>query len=321
MIIKDRAYGKINITNKLILDLMQSSPMQRLKHIKQTGPTYLIEPQRDTTRFEHCIGVWYLLKKFGANIEEQVAGLLHDTPHTAFSHVADVVFPNATHTFHEKFEEEIILSSDIPNILDKYDMDIKMIFNKNNFHLLEADLPDLSADRIDYFLRDTRIDPLFPDSLVKEFLDDLSVYDSKFCFKNKSLALLYSLLFIDAGKFLWLDANSHGSHQVLGLALKRAIKIKLINVDDLFKTDDWVLNALVKSKDKMIIKCLSELTPRKQFIYSPKSKARFWGPNKPRVVDPFVKIGKNLVRVSELYPSFIRISEDFKKDNLFIGVK
>ena len=69
MIIEDRVYGKISITDKLVLDLIQSSPMQRLRKIKQAGPTSLLEPRRDITRFEHSIGVWYLLKKFGASEE------------------------------------------------------------------------------------------------------------------------------------------------------------------------------------------------------------------------------------------------------------
>jgi HD superfamily phosphohydrolase len=246
---------------------------------------------------------------------------LHDIPHTAFSHVADVVFPNATHTFHEKFEEKIILSSEIPFILSKYKMSIKKILNKNNFHLLEAELPDLSADRIDYFLRDTRIDPVFPDSLVTIFLKDLSVRDSKFYFKTKSLAILYCILFMDAGKLLWLDANSHGSHELLGETLKRALKIKLITIDDLFKTDDEVLKILRKSKDKVIKQYLTELSPQKDFVYASKAEARFWGPNKPRFVDPFVDIEGKLIRVSKLFSELSKMFEDFKNTYQFIGVK
>lgn len=321
MIIEDRAYGKINITNELILDLIKSAPMQRLKKIHQAGPTSLIEKQRNITRFEHCLGVWYLLKRFGATKEEQVAGLLHDIPHTAFSHVADVIFPNATHTFHERFEEKIILLSDIPEILRKHGMDVKKILNKNNFLLLEVDLPDLSADRIDYFLRDTRIDPIFPDSLVKVFLDDLKIRGSKFYFKNKSTALLYTLLFLDTGKILWLDANSHGSHELLGEALKRALKIKLINMEDLFTTDEEVFTTLQKSNDKLIKKYVAELSPRKHFVYASKPEARFWGPNKPRIVDPLVDVGGKLIRISQIYSDLNRIFEDFRNSYSFIGVK
>lgn len=155
MLIIDRVYGKIKITNPLIIELIKSSPMQRLKGINQSGGPVFLEPNRDITRYEHSIGVWYLLNKYGANLEEQVAGLLHDTPHTAFSHVIDFVFQSEDHTFHEKFMEKVILFSEIPTILKKYNINVGTILDKERFHLLDAELPDLSADRIDYFLRDT----------------------------------------------------------------------------------------------------------------------------------------------------------------------
>jgi hypothetical protein len=135
------------------------------------------------------------------------------------------------------------------------------------------------------------------------------------------LAILYSLLFLDAGRLLWLDANSHGSHELLGQVLKRALKIKLINIDDLFTTDDLVLSILQKSKDKLIKGYLKELSPKKNFVYATKSEARFWGPNKPRVVDPFVNVRGKLIRVSELCPTLKKIFADFKTTYQFIGVK
>jgi len=321
MIVSDRVYGKIEIKNKLILDLLRSSPVIRLKKIKQAGPTALLIPSRVMTRFEHSVGVWYILKKFGASLEEQVAGLLHDTPHTAFSHVADALFPNKNHTFHEQFEEEIIKSSDIPEILKKHNMNLGKILNKGNFHLLEAELPDLSADRIDYFLRDTRIDPIFPDSIVTLFLKDMSVRNSKFYFKTPATALLYANLFMEAGKFLWLDAASHGSHELLAQTLRRALETEIMTMHDLFKDDDEVLKLLQKSKDKVIQKHLAELTPKKKFDYAIKSEARFWGPNKPRLVDPFVDYNGKLVRISEIYTELKKIFADFKATYSFVGVK
>src|SRR3989344_4642865 len=155
MVVSDRVYGQIQITHPLIKELINSSPVQRLKKVGQSGADNLIDLTRNISRFEHSIGVWYLLQKYGANTEEQVAGLLHDTPHTAFSHVADMVFPNEDYTYHERFTEKVILDSEIPGILKKYGLSAKRILNKSKFHLLDAELPDLSADRIDYFLRDT----------------------------------------------------------------------------------------------------------------------------------------------------------------------
>lgn len=156
MEINDRVYGKVNIDEPILIELINSKPIQRLKGVNQAGASKYAIDTKTVTRYEHSLGVMILLKKLGASIEEQIAGLLHDVPHTAFSHVIDFVFKDKDHTheFHEKFHEKIILQSEIPNILKKYNFDLNMILNEENFPLLERSLPDLCADRIDYTLRD-----------------------------------------------------------------------------------------------------------------------------------------------------------------------
>jgi len=81
-----------------------------------------------------------LLKKLGASLEEQIAGLLHDIPHTAFSHTIDFVFPNKDHNFHERFHEKIIKESEIPEILERYGFVLERLLNEHNFPLLEKKL-------------------------------------------------------------------------------------------------------------------------------------------------------------------------------------
>ncbi|MBI3887562.1 HD domain-containing protein [Candidatus Microgenomates bacterium] len=320
MIINDRVYGKIEIENKLIAELVGSSPVQRLKHINQSGGPVFLEPSRDITRFEHSIGVYFILKKYGASLEEQVAGLLHDIPHTAFSHVIDFVFPSDDHTFHEQFEEKIILNSEIPAILNKYGLKVQNVLAKENFPLLEAELPDLSADRIDYFLRDTRPDQIFPDSLVKDFLDGIFVKDSVFYFKDKSLASLYSILFLNAGRILWIDPNSHGSFYLLATALKRAMEIGKITLDDFFGTDREVFKKLKEINDEQVKKYVSRLNPSTRFVYVESSLAEFSGPNKPRVVDPLVETPKGLVRISKIVPRLNELFNHYKKSYKILHV-
>ena len=154
MIINDRIYGTTKIQEPVLIDLIDSYPLQRLKGINQAGASQYAIKGKDVTRYEHSLGVMILLKKLNASLEEQIAGLLHDTPHTAFSHVIDFVFKSKNHDFHEKFHEEIITNSEIPTILKEYGFDTERFFNESNFPLLEKPLPDLCADRIDYTLRD-----------------------------------------------------------------------------------------------------------------------------------------------------------------------
>ncbi|MDO8627791.1 MAG: HD domain-containing protein, partial [Candidatus Diapherotrites archaeon] len=143
-------YGRFEVTEQVLLDLINSKPIQRLKGINQNGVQHLITKIQDFTRFDHSIGVMLLLRRFGASVEEQIAGLLHDVSHTAFSHVGDQVFDNLEHEFHETVKERIVIQSEIPEILEKHGFSVEKALNEKQFGLLERDLPDLCADRLDY---------------------------------------------------------------------------------------------------------------------------------------------------------------------------
>ncbi|MBD3313109.1 HD domain-containing protein, partial [Candidatus Woesearchaeota archaeon] len=91
MIVTDKLYGRQEIKDSLVLELLKTKEMQRLRGINQYGVWKFVTPWMTTTRFEHCIGVYLLLRRLGADKEEMVAGLLHDIGHAAFSHVYDYV--------------------------------------------------------------------------------------------------------------------------------------------------------------------------------------------------------------------------------------
>ena len=155
--IHDPVYGDVTFTEPLFIDLYHADAVQRLTAIYQGGVTAFIKPQRATTRLEHCLGVAALLRLLGADPVEQAAGLLHDVPHTAFSHVVDFVFPNHAHTYHEEHREDMLGGSEIPGICARHGLDWRYVSDADNFTLLEQP-PPVSADRLDYFLRDGTVD-------------------------------------------------------------------------------------------------------------------------------------------------------------------
>ena len=87
----DRVYENIEIDEPVILELINSKTIQRLKDIDQAGYFEPHFPGTAHSRFEHSVGVYLLLKMYGAPIEEQIAGLIHDVSHSAFSHCIDYV--------------------------------------------------------------------------------------------------------------------------------------------------------------------------------------------------------------------------------------
>ena len=154
MIVEDILYGSFEI-EEILVALISSEEIQRLKDVHMAGPAILINSAWNETRYEHSIGVMLLIKKLGGTLEEQIAGLLHDISHTAFSHVVDLVLYNETDDYHEQIKARLIEQSLIPTILKQHGFDYKkLLFDDEKWHLLEQKAPLLCCDRIDYTLRE-----------------------------------------------------------------------------------------------------------------------------------------------------------------------
>jgi hypothetical protein len=148
----DRVYGASEIVEPVILELIACPTLQRLKEIDQAGYLEPYFPGASHSRFEHSVGVYLLLKNYGAPLDEQIAGLIHDVSHSAFSHCIDYVLAEGDiekQGHQDNVFDDFVRKSEIPSILEKYGFDISRVLDDANFPLKEKDLPDLCADRID----------------------------------------------------------------------------------------------------------------------------------------------------------------------------
>ena len=149
MEVRDPVYGDFEITEPVLIELINSKSLQRLKRINQFGlPEDLYSVKGGFPRYDHSVGTMLLLKKLGAGVEEQVAGLLHDVSHTAFSHLIDFVIGNAANEdYQDMTHESFIKKSEIPEILSKHGFDVQVAIDYKRHGLLEREIPDLCADR------------------------------------------------------------------------------------------------------------------------------------------------------------------------------
>ena len=69
MILKDDVYGEEKIQESVLINLINSKPVQRLKKISQFGIPKEYYHKETFSRFEHSIGVLILLRRLGANLE------------------------------------------------------------------------------------------------------------------------------------------------------------------------------------------------------------------------------------------------------------
>ena len=314
MDIDDRVYGMTTITEPVLIELINSKPVQRLKGIHQLGASQYAIRGESVTRYDHSVGVMILLSKLGASTEEQIAGLLHDTPHTAFSHVIDFVFKENNHNqeFHEKFYEKIILQSEIPRILKKYDFDVNRILDDSNFPLLERNLPDLCADRIDYTLRDMTAYYGFSDK-INRYVSSFIVYDDEIIVNNGLIAKSFAEDNLRMNKEVWSHPREVALFQILADAIKVALEEKILTENDLFEDDLFVYTKLKESENEYILDKLDMLNPNLKIVDNP-TDFDFYSINKLRYTNPkFLDSDGSVNRVADRFEDYSDKLAEHKK--------
>lgn len=295
MKIEDPIHETHEINEKVLIELIDSRPVQRLKEVYMSPSAFFVEERPPVSRYEHSIGVMLLLREHGASIEEQIAGLLHDVPHTAFSHVADFVFDDEDHEYHERFLEEMVYDSKIPEILEDHGYDIDYILDESNFGLLERDLPRLCADRLDYSNRDLQG---YLGYDMQEFLQGLTVKDGEFVFKDFETAEEFGMKFIELDSTVYASAMEVAIFELLADIIRKAFELDEINQEDLFTTDRELMEKLreIDCKEiQMKFKLLDEGLKLETGVEDPDID----GSTKARAVDPpFFEEGEK-VKASE----------------------
>ena len=161
----DPVHGFISVPKSLIMDLVQTPEVQRLRRIRQLGVGHLVFPGAEHTRFNHALGAMALMQDALANLsekgtpvslEEQTAALavalLHDVGHGAFSHTLE-------HELIEDFSHEdmsrVLLTDLNERMGGALDTALAMFddtYDRPFFHQLVSS--QLDMDRLDYLRRD-----------------------------------------------------------------------------------------------------------------------------------------------------------------------
>jgi hypothetical protein len=308
----DRVYGEAVITEPVVLDLINCSTLQRLKDIDQAGYRPLwVKPgvetgEYDHSRFAHSVGVYLLLRSYNASLEEQIAGLIHDVSHSAFSHCIDYVLDTGSqqaHTHQDNVFDEFVRKSEIPEILRSYDLNLDYILDDGNFPLKEKDLPDLCADRIDYSLRTAVIFEEIPDG--NYFLNNLTAENGAWIFKDFEIAKKYAELFLKLNIDYYSGLPSAQMFRTVGDYLRHALSSGYITEADLYTTDKIVLDKIAPhiASDPRLELLFERMNKRIGFRNDPED---FDGTVfcKSRVVDPLCRHLGKVARVSEIDPNW-----------------
>jgi uncharacterized protein len=309
----DRVYGEVEITEPVILDLINSSTLQRLKGIDQAGYRPLwVKPnveigEYDNTRFSHSLGVYILLNKYNTPIEEQIAGLIHDVSHLTFSHCIDYVLNSGSEknqNHQDSIYDNFVRKSEIPEILKKYGFDLEYILDDHNFPLKENNQPDICADRIDYSLRTAVI---FEEILPQDknlILDNLKVKDNKWIFEDFETAKNFAELFLKLNTIYYASFVSAVMYRLLGVCLRYALEMEYITESDFYETDKDVIDKIKMYLDDEKLKTLFERMDGRVKAVNDSDNYQTSVFCKSRIIDPWFKGEDGVKKVSEADPSW-----------------
>ncbi len=320
MKINDKIYGEIEIENEIILRLINTKPFQRLKEINQYGAVnFVFEEGYQTTRYEHSIGVWYASYKLGGDLETQVAALLHDVGHYAFSHLVDQAHEDASENAHELSLSKLPGWDEVESILAEAGIAIKPV---DEYLLIKNSLPDIGTDRLDYAVRDLESVFHAGDHFGKKVIENATLHNGQIAFKDVDVAKEFASR---GNKAMWhviYDPQIAVIYQATIDILRAGLKDGWITEADLLLTDAHVFNLMRQNRDKFESKYFRVF--ENQFntvIASDESDADFVHTKlKARYFDPKVLIEGEIKKVSELdaefkseLNKFIQIFEDRKK--------
>ena len=243
-------------TPALLNQLAATPEMQRLSDVgMHCGCEYANIPILKNSKFQysrltHSISVAKIIWHFTKNINQTVAGLLHDIATPVFAHTID--FMNNDHMTQESTEcrtyQIIENSQEIMSLLESNGISIDDVCDYQKYPIADNDTPMLSADRLEYTLGNGH--GLYHESLsqIKTIYNDLYVGENEqgiaeLCFNTIDIAKKFIELSLRNSR-LYVSDEDRYLMQCLAELIRDAIKIGTLTFNDLYSTESQVIKSL-----------------------------------------------------------------------------
>lgn len=302
----DTFYGPIEVQEPVLLELIDSPIFQRLKNIHQYGVAYYTTHREEYNRYDHSMGVFAILRANNASLEEQIAGLLHDVSHTAFSHLGDWVFgkENQDKDYQSVIHSLFLKESGLANILKKYNFTSEQILPREElFPALENPLPNLCADRIDYNIQGAYYQGFITYKEAISIFKDLCFINNQWISSNPKLMKKLTLFSLFMTENCWGSPVNYITSRWLADAILRAIDLGCISRADFhYGTDQEIWDKLTLQKDAIIQKKMKMIkNPQTYFsVVDTMSEADYIVKSKFRGINPWVLSESKYKRITEI---------------------
>lgn len=310
-------YGPLEVDEPVLLELIESPTFQRLKSIHQYGIAYYLDFPEEYNRYDHSMGVFAILRLKGASLEEQIAGLLHDVSHTAFSHVGDWIY-GQEHTdgdYQTSVHEGFLKKYGLGEILAKYDLEAAQVMPLESlFPMLEQKGPTLCADRIDYNIQGAYYQGYITHAEAIEILGDLQYIDGDWVSTRPDLMAKIGSFSLYMSSECWGSATNHFTSRWFANAILRGVALGLLTYEDInFGIDDTIWSVLNESPDPQIRRWMRMvMNSANHFSPVPVSQADEVIRSKFRGIDPWILVEGGKIRLTELDPVY-RVAYDTLK--------
>lgn len=311
-------YETFEIEEPVLLELIHSSAMQRLKEINQYGVAAYITHQEKYNRYDHSLGVFAILRKHGASLEEQMAGLLHDVSHTVFSHVGDWIFGKEyqEEDYQSMIYKMYLSHAGIEDILIKYGYTIEQLYPRNQkFKMLEQPLPNLCADRIDYNIQGAFLRGFITQEEALEIYHDLQFSEGRWVAKRVDLLKKLTLFSLFMTQDCWGSAVNYALSRWLADAMIRALATGTLSWKELhFGFDNVVWEKLIGAKDPFIQQHMHMIAHHQDYFkWVDPEDADILVKFRCRAIDPWVIHQQHPVRLSWIDTEIARELESLRK--------
>ncbi len=174
-VLKDCIYDNFIKVSPLCAQFLDQPEVQRMRHILQLGVVPLVFKDATHSRFAHSVGVMHLagrmvdvLREHGADVSDrekemvELAALMHDTGHVAFSHMMDSAdYPHETRSVEAVRSINRRIDALAPCEVDAVALMILGTVPPSHprpflFQIVANQVCGIDVDRLDYLLRDAR---------------------------------------------------------------------------------------------------------------------------------------------------------------------
>ncbi len=322
MIIDDILWGKFDIRESVLCEIIENPAIQRLKGVNQMGAPDKWFGRTGFSRYDHSIGTMLFLRRHGATLEEQIAGLVHDITHTTFSHLIDWIYGDAKkENFQDDSHVKHVKKTNLVEIIRKHNLPEDCAVFPEKYLLLERPAPDICADRLDYSLREMRLN--YPLEIAEFLTHSLVRVGDRFLFSGGDSAYAFYCGYNALQSDSWASPHTLGVYHLLSTALKAAIDDKLLSFEDFYTTDEEVIQKLRTSQNSKIQLILETLDNGFEAEFDESSQLKLH--KKFRYVNPSYLDGREIKCVSDMpeveYESWLSDEKRRYQDGINIRIK